>query len=104
MLLGVGAGVLALGGAGYALYRWLKDRSEERASRTRMKMKISTPDGKDAVVDLPINNPSLSGKLEDEFNRGVTRTVRRTARYNSMKLDPMTNKYIPYPEWHKKYG
>lgn len=104
LLLGGIATAGALGLGGLALYKWLQSKDEDRASSTRMKMKISTPDGKDAVVDLPINNPSLSGKLEDEFNRGVTRTVRRTARYNSMKLDPMTNKFIPYPEWHKKYG
>lgn len=103
-MLGVGAGALALAGGGYAFYKWLQDRETERRERTRMKMKISTPDGKDAIVDLPINNPELSSKLSDEFNRGVTRTVRRTARYNSMKLDPETNKYIPFPDWHKKYG
>lgn len=103
-MLGVGAGALALAGGSYAFYKWLQDRETERRERTRMKMKISTPDGKDAIVDLPINNPELSSKLSDEFNRGVTRTVRRTARYNSMKLDPETNKYIPFPDWHKKYG
>lgn len=102
-ILALGGGALALGGAGYALYKWLGDREEERASRTRMKMRIDTPDGKDAIVDVPIVNPDLSGKLAEEFNKGVTRTVRRTARHNSIKRDPETGKMIPYPEWHKKY-
>lgn len=102
-ILALGGGALALGGAGYALYKWLGDREEERASRTRMKMRIDTPDGKDAIVDVPIINPDLSGKLAEEFNKGVTRTVRRTARHNSIKRDPETGKMIPYPEWHKKY-
>lgn len=102
-ILGIGAGALTLGGAGYALYKWLSDRSEERASRTRMKMHIDTPDGKGAIVDLPINNPQLSGKLADEFNRGVTRTVRRTARHNSVKRDPETGKLIPYTDYIEKY-
>ena len=86
------------------MYKWLSDREEERKSRTRMKMKLQTPDGKDAIVDLPITNPQLSGKLEQEFNKGVTRSVRRTARFNSLKLDPEINKFVPYPQWAEKYG
>lgn len=98
------AGLGALGLGGYGLYKWLEARDEDKVRDSRMKMRIKTPNGDDAVVDMPLVNPSLSDTLEEEFNRGVTRAVRQTARYNSHKRDPLTGRLISYKQWQDKYG
>lgn len=96
------AGLLGLGGWG--LYEWLKARQEDKARDSRMKMRIKTPNGDDAVVDVPLVNPNMSPQLEEDFNRGVTRGVRQIARHNSFKRDPQTGKLMKYQDWYNQYG
>lgn len=103
-VVGGALGAAGLGLGGYALYKWLSNKNQDNANDTRMKMRIKTPDGKDAIVDMPISNPILSGQLAHDFNTGVTRETRRIAQFNSLKKDPETGKFIPYEEFKRKYG
>lgn len=101
----IGIGALGLAGlGGWGLYEWLKARQEDKARDSRMKMRIKTPNGDDAVVDVPLVNPNMSPQLEEDFNRGVTRGVRQIARHNSFKRDPQTGKLMKYQDWYNQYG
>lgn len=98
----LGLGALGLGG--YGIYKWLQARDEDKARASKMKMRIKTPNGDDAVVEMPLVNPNMSPQLESDFNRGVTRGVRQIARHNSFKRDPQTGKLMSYKDWYDQYG
>lgn len=100
-------GVGALGLGGYALYRYLKNKEEEKDTPPKVKVRIkgNTNDPyDDATVEVPLHNLKVTQNLEQGVNRSMRRVLRENNKFSGKKKDPITGKLISYQEYVDKYG
>lgn len=101
-ILGLGVAGLTLGG--YALYDYLQRKRSSRPV-VRVNLEGDKDDPYDnAVVELPLNDVSVSQKLTKGVNRSLKQIIRENSKYSSRKKDPYTGKLISYEEYVAKYG
>ena len=101
----LGLGALGLGG--YALYKYLRDKKEERSAPPKVKVRIkgnSRDPYDDATVEVPLHNLKVTENLERGVNRSMRRVIRDNNIFSSKKKDPFTGKLISYEEYTTKYG
>ena len=100
-------GVGALGLGGYALYRYLKNKEEEKDTPPKVKVRIkgNTNDPyDDATVEVPLHNLKITQNLEQGVNRSMKRVIRDNNKFSGKKKDPITGQLISYQEYVDKYG
>lgn len=100
-------GVGALGLGGYALYRYLKNKEEEKDTPPKVKVRIkgNTNDPyDDATVEVPLHNLKITQNLEQGVNRSMKRVIRENNKFSGKKKDPITGQLISYQEYVDKYG
>lgn len=105
-ILGV-LGTAALGLGGYALYKYLSNKKEEKAAPPKVKVRIkgnSRDPYDDATVEVPLHNLKVTENLERGVNRSMRRVIRDNNLFSSKKKDPFTGKLISYEEYTSKYG
>lgn len=101
----LGAGALGLGG--YALYKYLSSKKEEKAAPPKVKVRIKGSDRDpydDATVEVPLHNLKVTQNLEQGVNRSMRRVLRENNKFSGKKKDPITGKLISYQEYVDKYG
>lgn len=97
----------ALGLGGYALYKYLSNKKEEKAAPPKVKVRIkgnSRDPYDDATVEVPLHNLKVTENLERGVNRSMRRVIRDNNLFSSKKKDPFTGKLISYEEYTSKYG
>lgn len=100
-------GVGALGLGGYALYKYLSKKEEEKAAPPKVKVRIKGSDKDpydDATVEVPLHNLKVTQNLEQGVNRSMRRVLRENNKYSGKKKDPITGQLISYQEYVDKYG
>lgn len=100
-------GVGALGLGGYALYKYLAKKEEEKAAPPKVKVRLKGSDKDpydDATVEVPLHNLKVTQNLEQGVNRSMRRVLRENNKFSGKKKDPITGKLISYQEYVDKYG
>lgn len=100
-------GVGALGLGGYALYKYLSKKEEEKAAPPKVKVRIKGSDKDpydDATVEVPLHNLKVTQNLEQGVNRSMRRVLRENNKFSGKKKDPITGQLISYQEYVDKYG
>lgn len=100
-------GLGALGIGGYALYKYLSRKEEEKAAPPKVKVRIKGSDRDpydDATVEVPLHNLKVTQNLEQGVNRSMRRVLRENNKFSGKKKDPITGKLISYQEYVDKYG
>lgn len=100
-------GIGALGLGGYALYKYLSKKEEEKAAPPKVKVRIKGSDKDpydDATVEVPLHNLKVTQNLEQGVNRSMRRVLRENNKYSGKKKDPITGQLISYQEYVDKYG
>ena len=105
--IGLGIGAAGLGLGGYTLYKYLKNKEEDRNTPPRVKVRLkgqSSDIYDDATVELPLPNLRLSKSLSEGVNRSMRRVIRENNKFGGRKKDPITGELITYEEYINKYG